>query len=101
VAEVEEDIRTHGVWLTVEDAVQGNKLTEQFDLVVLATGMQPSLAGQALPLNASLDEEGFVVTGDETGIYAAGCAKEPLDVMKSAQSATGAALKAIQTVKGR
>ena len=34
-------------------------------------------------------------------IFAAGCAKQPLDVMKTAQSATGAAMKAIQTVRGR
>lgn len=89
------------VILTVEDAVAGTKSKEEFDMVVLATGMQPSLAGESLPFNVSVDEEGFVVGGEENGIFAAGCAKKPLDVMKSAQSGTGAAMKAIETVRGR
>ncbi|MFW6314487.1 MAG: heterodisulfide reductase subunit A, partial [Desulfohalobiaceae bacterium] len=72
-----------------------------FDLVVLATGMQPSLEGQNLPLDIALDEQGFAHGSEEKGIFAAGCAVEPLDVMKSAQSATGAAMQAIQTVRGR
>jgi quinone-modifying oxidoreductase subunit QmoA len=101
VAAVEEDIRTGGVWITAEDAISGHKLQDCFDLVVLATGMQPSLAGQPLPMHVTQDEEGFVMDGDRKGIFAAGCAVEPLDVMKSAQSATGAAMKAIQTVRGR
>ncbi len=101
VAEVEEDIRDNGVWLTVEDAIIGNKTVEHFDLVVLATGMQPSLAGVSLPIDVNIDDQGFITNGEDKGIFAAGCAKEPLDVMKSAQSGTGAAMKAIQTVRGR
>ena len=89
------------VWVTVEDAVSGSKSVERFDLVVLATGMQPSLAGASLPIDVPVDAEGFIVGGEEKGIFAAGCAKQPLDVMKSAQSATGAAMKAIQTGRGR
>ncbi len=89
------------VKVTVEDAVTGIKGEDVFDLVVLATGMQPSLAGQKLPKGVEVDEDGFLVGGEDKGIFAAGCAKLPLDVMKSAQSATSAALKAIQTVKGR
>ncbi len=89
------------VVVTVEDAVSGIKSDESFDLVVLATGMQPSLAGVKLPVSIPVDEEGFIVGGEEQGIYAAGCAKMPLDVMKSAQAATGAAFKAIQTAEGR
>lgn len=89
------------VKVTVEDAVTGIKGEDVFDLVVLATGMQPSLAGAKLPKGVEVDEDGFLVGGEDKGIFAAGCAKLPLDVMKSAQSATSAALKAIQTVKGR
>lgn len=87
--------------VTVEDAVSAIKMEEQFDMVVLATGMQPSVAGQGLPVTATQDEEGFVVGGDEQGIIAAGCAKQPVDVMKTAQSGTSAAMKAIQNVVGR
>lgn len=90
------------VLVTAEDATTGIKAQDAFDLVVLATGMQPSIAnGGALPFELPKDEEGFVIGGAEQGIFAAGCAKLPLDVMKSAQSATGAAMKAIQTVLGR
>ncbi|MFW6055645.1 MAG: heterodisulfide reductase subunit A, partial [Thermodesulfobacteriota bacterium] len=101
VAEVEEDIRNGSIWVTAENTISGNKEQDCFDLVVLATGMQPSLAGQPLPLNVEVDEEGFVLSAETNGIFAAGCAAEPLDVMKSAQSATSAAMKAIQTVRGR
>lgn len=87
--------------VTVENAVTSIKTDEQFDMVVLATGMQPSMAGAQVPAGAPMDEEGFVVGGDEQGIIAAGCAKQPLDVMKTAQSGTSAAMKAIQTVVGR
>lgn len=89
------------VVLTVEDAVRGEKMTLNYDMVVLATGMQPSLADDKLPLPLPLDEEGFVMGGEEAGIFAAGCARMPLDVMRTAQSGTAAALKAVQTVKGR
>ena len=101
VAAVEQDKAGDDVWVTVEDAVSCAKSVERFDLVVLATGMQPSLAGASLPIDVPVDAEGFIVGGEEKGIFAAGCAKQPLDVMKSAQSATGAAMKAIQTVRGR
>ena len=101
VAAVDQDKAGDDVWVTVEDAVSGNKSVERFDLVVLATGMQPSLAGASLPIDVPVDSEGFIIGGEEKGIFAAGCAKQPLDVMKSAQSATGAAMKAIQTVRGR
>ncbi len=101
VAAVEEDIRSSSIWVTAEDAITGHKTQECFDLVVLATGMQPSLAGQNLPMDIAVDDIGFVHGSEEKGIFAAGCAVEPLDVMKSAQSATGAAMQAIQTVRGR
>lgn len=101
VADVQEDAATNNVVLTVEDAVRGEKLTLAYDLVVLATGMQPTLAGERLPLPVAIDEDGFIIGGEEAGIFAAGCARMPGDVMRSAQSATSAALKAVQTVKGR
>lgn len=101
VADAREDAATGNVMLTVEDALRGEKLTLAFDLAVLATGMQPTLAGERLPMPVAVDEDGFIIGGDEAGIFAAGCARMPLDVMRSAQSGTSAALKAVQTVKGR
>lgn len=84
--------------VTVENALTGIKTEEKFDMVVLATGMEPSCAGLQAKVGTA-DEDGFIIDGD--GIIAAGCAKQPLDVMKTAQSGTAAAMKAIQTVVGR
>ncbi|SDN83773.1 putative adenylylsulfate reductase-associated electron transfer protein QmoA [Desulfonauticus submarinus] len=99
VAKLEEDGEGN-VIVTAEDIIDGVKKEETYDLVVLATGMQPSLDGVELPFNVET-KEGFVVGGEEQGIFAAGCAKMPLDVMTSAETATGAALKAIQTLVRR
>ena len=99
VAGIVEDAAKNPI-VTVEDAVSGIKTDVKYDMVVLATGMQPSSAGTKLPMNAPVDEEGFVIAGKDSGIIAAGCAKQPLDVMKTAQSGTAAAMKAIQTVVG-
>lgn len=99
VAKIVEDKQKNPV-VTVENAVTGIKSDETFDMVVLATGMQPTMSGQKQPF-AGVDEDGFVLAAEDKGVVAAGCAKSPLDVMKSAQSGTGAALKAIQNVVGR
>ena len=63
--------------------------------------MQPSLSLGNCPLPLPLDEDGFVTGGEEEGIFTAGCALMPLDVTRSAQTGTAAALKAVQTVEGR
>ncbi len=72
-----------------------------YDLVVLATGMQPSLGAGFAPAGLTRDEYGFVVpAADESeGQFAAGVAGGPFDVALSNQSATAAALKAIQAVR--
>jgi quinone-modifying oxidoreductase subunit QmoA len=89
--------------LTVEaeDVDHGVKSAETVDLVVLATGMQPSLADNPLPGKLNSDDYGFLAaTADSGGIFSAGCAKSPVDVSTSVQDATAAALKAIQ-IAGR
>lgn len=83
------------VTLIAENAVTGDKVQQTVDLAVLATGMQPSLAGDA-PASVNLDASGFVLSDFEKGIIAAGCAKQAVDVATSSQSSTAAALKAIQ-----
>lgn len=97
VAAIAQDAAGNPV-VTVENAITGIKTEEKFDMVVLATGMQPSIAGLKVPAGA-VDADGFVIDGD--GIIAAGCAKQPFDVMKTAQSGTAAAMRAIKTVVGR
>ncbi len=73
--------------------------SESYDLVVLATGMQPSYSIHGSLINVKMDDYGFIVPDDDNkGIFSAGVAAGPLDVSMSVQSATAAALKAIQAV---
>lgn len=87
------------VIVEAEDIFAGGKIKVQVDMCVLATGMQPTISEVKLPSDIKINENGFAVIGeDQKGIYAVGCVKDPMDVAKSVQGATGAALKAIQTV---
>ena len=69
------------------------------DLVVLAIGMEPSVNKGLFPVEVSVNEHGFIEANESNGgIFAAGCASDALDVNRSVQSATAAALRAIQIV---
>jgi quinone-modifying oxidoreductase, subunit QmoA len=68
------------------------------DLVVLAVGMEPQTQGIALADDIVVDSSGFFEGSVDGGMVAAGCAGSPLDVNRSVQSATGAALRAIQVI---
>lgn len=95
--EIREDPATGQVIVQVEDQSTGKVLKEPFDLVVLATGMVPSTAVDKIPADIGYDENGFILSNQETpGIIGAGCVKRPVDVATSVQDATAAALKAIQ-----
>ncbi len=83
--------------LEVEDIAEGQKISPEVDMVVLATGLVPSIADARIPGEITYDDYGFIVPA-APGIYGAGCAKRPLDVSNSVMDATGAALKAIQSV---
>ena len=99
VAEVCEDPATKDIVVTAENAVTGEKIRESAQLVVLATGMQPSASECAPPASVCVSEEGFIVNDfARGGMFAAGCAAKPADVVSSNQNATGMALKAIQTL---
>ncbi len=91
-----------GVTVTAENAVTGEKHNQTVDLVVLATGMQPTASEAKLPVQVNYTEDGFVLNDFANGgIFAAGCANKPLDVISSNQNATGMALKAIQTLAAK
>ncbi len=98
VAEVREGSGPGSVVLVAEDTIGGGKVEQEVDLAVLATGMQPTGAKVKIP-GIQYDEDGFVVP--QEGIIPCGCAKRPIDVVSSAQSATAAALKAVQTIVRR
>jgi len=87
------------VKVTAEDIHGGGKITETFDLVVLATGMEPtarSLKGAGVPVT----DDGFIDQATlPKGIYATGTLKTPVDVARSAQDATGVVMKSIQSLR--
>jgi quinone-modifying oxidoreductase subunit QmoA len=90
------------ITVTAENAVTGAKIRQTVDLVVLATGMEPSAASDRPNADLVITEDGFIVNDfNKGGMFAAGCANKPADVVSSNQNATGMALKAIQTVVGR
>ncbi|MEW6594672.1 MAG: FAD-dependent oxidoreductase [Thermodesulfobacteriota bacterium] len=84
-----------GVTVVAENAVTGDKVHEKVDLAILATGMEPAGKAQAAALGVATDNNGFIVSDDE-GMVSCGCAKKAVDVVTSGQSATAAAMKAIQ-----
>ncbi|UCE52088.1 MAG: CoB--CoM heterodisulfide reductase iron-sulfur subunit A family protein [Desulfobacterales bacterium] len=102
VAEVSEDPSTKNITVVAENAVTGEKIHQTVEMVVLATGMQPTTATAKLPADLKYNEDGFILNDFEAGgMFAAGCANKPADVVSSNQNATGMALKAIQTLVNR
>jgi len=100
VAEIEEG--STGVIIIAENALTGEKMRQEVDMAVLATGMMPTGAETKISGDITYNEDGFIIADlEKGGIFAAGCAKKPADVMASAQNATGTALKAIQTLVRR
>lgn len=87
------------VKLEGENTATGERFTAEHDLVVLATGMQPNTAQDKVPGEMTYDEYGFARSAQ--GIIAAGCAREPREVVACVQDGTAAAHKAIQIVAGR
>jgi quinone-modifying oxidoreductase subunit QmoA len=95
VAKVTEDA-AGTVTVEVEDVLGGAKRHLAADLVVLATGMPP--ASKGLP-GVAYDDNGFATgAAGKVPVFAAGCAKKPVDVAGAVQDATGVALKAIQAL---
>ncbi len=102
VARITEDPETKDVIVEAEDIYGGSKLKARFDMVVLAAGMVPSTKGAKIPADISYTAEGFVVPSSlKKGIYAIGTLKSPVDVARSVQDATGAAIKSIQSMVRR
>ncbi len=102
VAEVSEDPQSKNITVVAENAVTGEKIRQTVDMAVLATGMQPTAATAKLPADLKYTAEGFILNDFKAGgMFAAGCANKPADVLSSNQNATGMALKAIQTLMKR
>jgi len=102
VAEVSEESATGNIKLVAEDTLSGEKVRQTVDMLVLATGMQPSLSADKPNADLKFNSDGFVINDfKKGGMFAAGCANKPADVVSSNQNATGMALKAIQTLVRR
>lgn len=96
----------------VKDTLIGDKISLSIDMIVLATGMVPNgtedlnlgyRQGKGLPeLKYNFSDSHFICFPYETrrtGIYAAGSLRAPMDIAASKEDATGAMLKAIQTIE--
>jgi quinone-modifying oxidoreductase subunit QmoA len=99
VARIDEDRATGNPVLQGVDTEGGHRYTQAHDLVVLAIGMEPSVAADDLPVRLVVNEAGFIEPDQANGaIFAAGCAGDALDVNRAVQSGTASALRAIQVV---
>jgi quinone-modifying oxidoreductase subunit QmoA len=98
VARIEQDAATGNPVLHGVDTEGYHRYANAHDLVVLAVGMQPSVDGADVPADVVADSSGFIEASVAGGIFAAGCAAGPLDVNRSTQHATAAALRAIQVI---
>ena len=102
VAEVSEDPNSKNITVVAENALTGEKIRQEVEMAVLATGMQPTTATDKLPADLQYNDDGFILNNYEAGgMFGAGCANKPADVVSSNQNATGMALKAIQTLVNR
>jgi quinone-modifying oxidoreductase subunit QmoA len=96
VANITEDPGTGKLTVEAEDILSGQKVAQEVDMVVLATGMIPTGIGETqVEGGVVMDEHGFLAIEQPQGYLAAGCAKRPVDVATCNRDATGVALKAL------
>lgn len=99
VASVVENKENSNVILNGVNTEGYHRYSNEHDLVVLATGMEPSVPAASFPMKINVNENGFIEQDETNGaIFAAGCAADALDVNRAVQSATASALRAIQVV---
>ena len=102
----------NNISVQVKDTLIGDNISLSVDMIVLATGMVPNgtedlnlnyRLGKGLPeLKYNFSDSHFICFPYETrrtGIYAAGSLRAPMDIASSKSDASGAMLKAIQTIE--
>jgi quinone-modifying oxidoreductase subunit QmoA len=100
VAGITEENGTGDVIVEAEDIYGRGKSKVKFDMVVLATGMEVSTKMSKVGIDIPYTPDGLVNdAGLKKGIYALGTLKSPVDVARSVQDATGAAIRCIQSLK--
>lgn len=99
VANITEDKTSGDPVLHGVDTEGYHRYDNRHDLVVLAIGMEPSVDARTIGAGVAVDNSGFIdANATEAAIFGAGCASNALDVNRSVQNATAAALRAIQVV---
>ncbi|HDO33716.1 MAG TPA: CoB--CoM heterodisulfide reductase iron-sulfur subunit A family protein, partial [Chromatiales bacterium] len=99
VASITGDRATDNVILNGVNTEGYHRYSNPHDLCVLAVGMEPSVDRGKFPVEVVVDQNGFIEAAPGNGaVFAAGCSSDALDVNRSVQSATAAALRAIQVV---
>jgi quinone-modifying oxidoreductase subunit QmoA len=101
VADIQEDPKTGDLTVVAEDIYSNKKYHETVDMVVLATGMQPTMSDEKVPFDAPMDKYGFFQNdiSSDKGMYFAGCCTAPVDVSSSIKEANSVALKAMQCIE--
>ena len=100
VARIEEDRATRDPILHGVDTEGYHRYANRHDLVVLAIGMEPEApAGRLAPLVPGNASDFVAPVAEGSAVFAAGCAADALDVNRAVQSATAAAMRALQVVR--
>ena len=78
----------------VEDIISGRKISQHYDLVVLATGITPNVPDFA---KGTTDEDGFIDKNKLAGGFSAGgCCADPKDVASTVRESTGLVINALK-----
>lgn len=100
VAKLTLDPATCAIVVDAEDIQAAEKIRVNADLVVLAAGMEASFVDSIRGGVVATDQDRFVLPEESApGIFAAGCARGPVDVATATADATAAALKAMRTLR--
>ena len=100
VAKITRDGASGDLLVEAEDILSLTKTRISVDMVVLASGMTSSLAGTKPQAGVVYDKDNFVLADERApGVFAAGCARGPVDVATAVQDATAAAMKAIGAIQ--
>ncbi len=84
--------KENGLVVEVEDIANGCKRQDVYDLVVLAMGLTPAPLATEMKVN----EYGFYLPEQSSGLIPTATCKRPMDVSSSVKDATASALKAMQ-----
>jgi len=97
------DAGSGNLTVTAENTLTGDLAEQTVDMVILATGLVPSIIDDDISASVKTDEFGFMIPGvdPETGFIATGTATRPLEVAAVIQDATGTALQALKALARR